>query len=498
MYFRSIAPCRATLRMASAPQPWLPSRILLCPRAPGQRDVRCLAFSTDFVPANYTPKQSDPLRILFCGSDEFSAESLKLLHVRMVTNPDQIRSIDVVVRPPKRIGRGLTKLTQPPIIEIARKRLLRVHKRDDFNDWELPPGINLIVAVSFGLFIPPRLLRQAKYGGLNVHPSLLPDLRGAAPLHHTLLQHRQYTGVTLQTLDHERFDHGLILSQTTPESMPIPEGCTFEQLREMTALRGAELLARALRDGLHVPPLTDVSPMLSSTHEASGKLRLAPKIRKEHSQLTRASVGNIHRMQEIIGPVWFLALDRRRDEWGQVQRFIVEEIDSSISAAFPATMSGPKGSGRVHKAPVREGAVETQWPDETWARYFEPMTLTMMHEKKKTASEATATAAAASTGTDITIQTSKKLRGKRPNLSPADVEANYDVFHLKAWVRKLPWGPTPGGVRMPLKDVNYVYLPDLKCRLINITAAGKGMELARPLLEKARCLTKGHDLLVQE
>lgn len=69
-----------------------------------------------------------------------------------------------------------------PIKDAARELSLPVHEIDTFTGWSPPiyPGspqevINLIIAVSFGLFVPPRILGAAKYGGLNLHPSLLPE-----------------------------------------------------------------------------------------------------------------------------------------------------------------------------------------------------------------------------------------------------------------------------------------------------------------------------------
>ena len=155
-------------------------------------------------------KESKPLRILFCGSDEFSIMSLNLLCEERERNPELIESIDVLVRPAKPVGRNLKTLrpgwcpSKPlivytnsisvPLKQVAEKLRLRIHERDTFTGWDVstpratriyliliqvPPAeggrINLIVAVSFGLFIPSRILRSAAYGGLNVHPSLLPQ-----------------------------------------------------------------------------------------------------------------------------------------------------------------------------------------------------------------------------------------------------------------------------------------------------------------------------------
>lgn len=240
-------------------------------------------------------RASDPLRILFCGSDEFSCHSLRALHAEHVRNPSLIASIDVVARPGKPTGRGLRRVRVPPIRPLAEELRLAVHERDTFTGWTPPPPaaaagagpdrrpINLIVAVSFGLFVPPRLLRGAKYGGLNVHPSLLPDLRGPAPLQYTLLAGRAHTGITLQTLDERAFDHGAVLAQTPLPGVPVPEGCTLPQLHDLLAPLGAELLVRALRDGAHVPPR--VSTGWQPTAAQLAGLQHAPKVTKMDAEV---------------------------------------------------------------------------------------------------------------------------------------------------------------------------------------------------------------------
>ncbi|KAH6641712.1 hypothetical protein F5144DRAFT_619131 [Chaetomium tenue] len=116
-------------------------------------------------------KKSDPLRILFCGSDEFSCASLKALHNEHKHNTNLIQSIDVVVRPSKPTGRGYKVIREVPLRGLAEQLSLPIHVRDTFTGWDMPKpdgdSINLIVAVSFGLFVPPRLIHASKYGGLN-------------------------------------------------------------------------------------------------------------------------------------------------------------------------------------------------------------------------------------------------------------------------------------------------------------------------------------------
>ncbi|KAH8893246.1 Formyltransferase [Thozetella sp. PMI_491] len=262
-------------------------------------------------------KISDPLRILFCGSDEFSCRSLAALQAERMSNPGLIKSIDVVIRPPKRFGRGLKETRTVPAAKLAESLQLPVHLRDTFTGWSMPtPGnepINLIIAVSFGLFVPPRLLRAAKYGGLNVHPSLLPDFRGPAPLQHAILNRRTHTGVSLQTLSEKTFDAGLVLAQTEIPGVPIPPGATFADLYEQFAALGAEMLVRGLRESVHVPPLRQVG--WRPTADEFQSLRHAPKLGTADRQVCWVGKGAWGASDAVLRTrvthvVWTRALDR--------------------------------------------------------------------------------------------------------------------------------------------------------------------------------------------
>ncbi|PYI04928.1 methionyl-tRNA formyltransferase family protein [Aspergillus sclerotiicarbonarius CBS 121057] len=258
-------------------------------------------------------KAYEPLRILFCGSDEFSIASLNALHKEHVKRPDRIASIDVVCRPDKKVGRGLKKIREVPIKAAAADLSLPIHEIDTFRGWTPPilPGgpINLIVAVSFGLFVPPRLLNGAKYGGLNVHPSLLPDFRGPAPLHHTLLAGRTQTGVTLQTLHLKHFDHGTILAQTPAPGfdIPNPDSCTVPDLLDLVCPKGADILVEGIREGLFVPPVEDAGWRFS---EGDGPLTHAAKIKPEDRHIDWANWSwlELSRRNRVLGPLWSKAL----------------------------------------------------------------------------------------------------------------------------------------------------------------------------------------------
>ncbi|RPA91253.1 Formyltransferase [Choiromyces venosus 120613-1] len=205
----------------------------------------------------------EPLRILFCGSDHFSATSLKALHNEHLSNGDLIRSIDVLTLEDKRSGRGMKTIREVPVKNLAKLLSLPRHELYNFgSDWNLPDNIfgekiNMLIAVSFGLFIPAQLIKDAKYGGLNVHPSLLPMYRGAAPIYHTLLDQQPITGVSVQTLHPRKFDHGEILLQTNPP-INVPPKTGYQDLHATLAVHGAELLVETLRRGLFVPPLNPI------------------------------------------------------------------------------------------------------------------------------------------------------------------------------------------------------------------------------------------------
>ncbi|KAI0146949.1 hypothetical protein GGR57DRAFT_478146 [Xylariaceae sp. FL1272] len=347
-------------------------------------------------------KQSDPLRILFCGSDEFSCASLKAVYDEHVENKDLIERIDVVVRPGKPTGRGRKEIREPLLKGLATELGLNIFERDTFTGWNMPDGINLIIAVSFGLFVPPRLLQAAKYGGLNLHPSLLPDLRGPAPLHHTLLQGRKVAGVTLQTLDDKAYDHGVILDQTHPDhrldagAVRIFDECrTVPQLQSLMTPVAASMLVRGLRQGLHVPPHEDRRwQKTNQTSEDDKPLIHAPKIKKEDSQLTRSLLQNLHeenaslrnrakknssntyptvsnkgllsRYQDAIGPLWFYARTNESGRKRQKRILITSLTEIPFKREYPRPTRWDEPQDERCKSPF--GVKDTD-VDKTHANY---------------------------------------------------------------------------------------------------------------------------------
>ncbi|KAK7190979.1 hypothetical protein DPSP01_009179 [Paraphaeosphaeria sporulosa] len=243
-----------------------------------------------------------PLRILFCGSDDFSIASLRALSQAQREVPKLIESIDVVHRPAKPTGRGLKSLRDVPIKLAAAEELCVTHTIDTFTGWTPPSRVDLIIAVSFGLFVPPRILSLAKYGGLNVHPSLLPDLKGPAPIQHALLKRRQATGVSVQTLHPTQFDGGTILAQTPSPGISIPDWVDADGLTRRLGHEGANMLVNVLLSRAFVPPLKDVGWY----GDSGGAIDHAGKILKGDQQVdfAKSTLDDVFAIKRAIGEPW--------------------------------------------------------------------------------------------------------------------------------------------------------------------------------------------------
>ncbi|EXJ59120.1 hypothetical protein A1O7_06551 [Cladophialophora yegresii CBS 114405] len=318
------------------------------------------------------PLSDDPLRILFCGTDSFSTVSLEALHNYSKTPGSGILSVDVVTKTDKRVGRSRRQIRAPAIKDVAVKRGLAVHQIDTFTGWQPPifgdtrkDPCNLIIAVSFGLLIPPRILGTAKYGGLNVHPSMLPDLRGPAPIEWSILLGRRKTGVSLQTLHPSRFDEGLVLDQTPQPGIgiPNPDTITSKELEGYLARIGAEMLVDAIKNKLYIPPYNPIQP---DRHISKADLIHAPKIKMEFRAVdfTQLRRTEILRRNRACGPLHAFASSG--SEPGQTRRInldaamrtldegdIPEEVQSaalSIPEAVPyAIVCARKNISESHK-----------------------------------------------------------------------------------------------------------------------------------------------------
>lgn len=239
---------------------------------------------------------------LFCGADDFSIYSLRALHALQQKQPAKIASLSVLCKTDKSVDRGLHTFRSPPVKAVAKDLELKLHQIDSFKSWRSPERYNLVVAVSFGLLVPKSILDAAQYGGLNVHPSLLPDLRGSAPIVHALLKRKASTGVSLQTMHPTKFDHGTVLGQS--EEVPVPSGSTPDQMIHKLGPLGADLLCKGIAEGAFVPPLKDVQ----DGKPKPAKIDLAPKISPRDRQIDwkNWTADEIIFRDHVLGDLWDL------------------------------------------------------------------------------------------------------------------------------------------------------------------------------------------------
>ena len=183
----------------------------------------------------------EALKILFLGTPDFALFSLRAL----TEAGKQI--VGVVTQPDKPKGRGY-ELLPPPVKVFAESRGLPVYQpatlRDD-SFYELLKQIdpNLIVVVAYGKILPQNVLDYPKYGCINVHGSLLPEYRGAAPMQRAIIDGRAETGITTMKME-AGLDTGEMYETAT---YTIGENDNFETVHDALSSIGATLLLSSLK-----------------------------------------------------------------------------------------------------------------------------------------------------------------------------------------------------------------------------------------------------------
>ena len=208
------------------------------------------------------------MRILFMGTSEFAVPALKVLI------SDKFELIGLVTQPDRPSGRG-KRLNPPPVKVIAAEHNIPVYqpekvRKPDFVKTLKYLAPDVIVVAAFGQLLPQTVLDIPPCGTINLHPSLLPKYRGAAPIQWALINGETETGVTLMLLDAGE-DTGDIISA---DRVPIRDEDTAFTLTEQLAQLGADQLVRCLSDMPNGgPPLAIPQNHVEATH--------APRLTKE-------------------------------------------------------------------------------------------------------------------------------------------------------------------------------------------------------------------------
>ncbi len=197
---------------------------------------------------------SNPLRIVFAGTPDFAASSLQAL----LDSEHEV--IAAYTQPDRPAGRG-RKLTPSPVKKLALEHEIPVYQplslKGETEQAELAAlNADIMVVVAYGLLLPKAVLDTPRLGCINVHGSLLPRWRGAAPIHRAVLAGDDTTGITIMQMD-VGLDTGDMLYKT---EMPIHADDTSGDLHDRLAEQGADALIAALaliRDGKAEPEKQD-------------------------------------------------------------------------------------------------------------------------------------------------------------------------------------------------------------------------------------------------
>ena len=179
----------------------------------------------------------EKIKVVFMGTPDFSVPVLEGL----IENYDVV---GVVSQPDKRVGRH-QELVNTPIKEVALKNNIvcfqPIKIREEYQEiLDLNPDI--IVTCAYGQIIPKEILDYPRLGCINVHASLLPKLRGGAPIHKSIIDGYSKTGITIMYMD-VKMDNGDIISQ---RKTVITDDDNLESVHERLSLMGKELLLDTL------------------------------------------------------------------------------------------------------------------------------------------------------------------------------------------------------------------------------------------------------------
>ena len=185
---------------------------------------------------------ANPLRIIFFGTPDFSLPRIRQLH-----ESSEVDVCVVVTQPDKPAGRG-NKLRESPVkryavengIGVLQPKRIKKSLSEFLSSLEVFEPLDLGVVIAFGQILPQEVLDFPKSGCVNVHASLLPRWRGAAPIHRAIMQGDRETGVCLMQMD-VGLDTGAVYSSARTAIGPR---ATTGELHDELATLGADLLAK--------------------------------------------------------------------------------------------------------------------------------------------------------------------------------------------------------------------------------------------------------------
>ena len=297
------------------------------------------------------PFQKNPLpdrpRLIFMGTPGFAVPTLRAL----IDHGHEV--VCVITQPDRPKGRG-KKLAASPVKGLAKENGIEVLQperasEEGFCELVELKEPDLIIVVAFGQILKKRLLDIPKWGVVNVHASLLPKYRGAAPIQRAILNNETKTGLTIMRMD-EGLDMGPILFQ---EEVPIFENETAGHLHDRLAERAGKLMVWSLEHMARNP--------ITEKPQDDAVATYAPKIEKSLRRINWNE--SAVRISALIR-----ALDPRPGAYAvlegqEVKFFSSRVVDSTGKDGVPGTAVGHRGGELVvQTGEGRVGIGEIQYP----------------------------------------------------------------------------------------------------------------------------------------
>ncbi|MBM3334080.1 methionyl-tRNA formyltransferase [Candidatus Sumerlaeota bacterium] len=216
------------------------------------------------------------MKIVFMGTPDFAVPTLE----RLCDSPHEV--VCVVTQPDQPSGRG-HHVHPSPVKQAALRRGLPVLQPEklrgtDFHKTLAAYSPDLIVVAAYGKILPPEILQAPRLGCLNVHASLLPKYRGAAPVARAIINGERETGVTIMHMD-EGLDTGGIVAQRSVEILDDDDGIS---LSNILSAMGADLLIEALQQ-------VEEAQKIVSTPQDHSQATYAPMLKKSDGDLDWSS-----------------------------------------------------------------------------------------------------------------------------------------------------------------------------------------------------------------
>lgn len=232
------------------------------------------------------------LNVAFCGTPDFSVPTLEILF-----NHPHINLCAVITMPDRPVGRGL-ELKSPPVAEFAKEHKIplfqieNINREDEILSKLETMNLDFILVLAFAQFLGSRVLNMPKLGCFNIHTSILPKYRGAAPIQYALLNGDKSTGVSIQKMVKEMDAGDLVHFFEMPIGNSENGGQLYTRLKFQAALSTNILISEILDNKLKYTP------------QDANKVTFAPTLKKEdgHINFQESSAEKIHNQVRALDP----------------------------------------------------------------------------------------------------------------------------------------------------------------------------------------------------